>query len=191
MIPNHDADIERIMELLGQRGHSQYGSESVTQLEHALQAATLAESESAEPSLIAAALLHDLGHLLHDLPDDAPENGVDDRHEVSAFHFLKSVFSPAVTDPIRFHVRAKRYLCTTDPDYQRALSEPSQISLALQGGTMTDAEVTDFEAEPFFEASIRLRRWDDRAKVVEAQTPPLEHFRPYLRQALTAGQESR
>jgi len=173
-----------VLALYRQRGGSLYGGEAVTQLQHALQAATFAEREGAEPSLISAALLHDVGHLLHDLPDDAPDQGVDDRHETLAAAWLVQRFPPPVVAPVAMHVAAKRYLCAADREYLSQLSEPSIQSLALQGGAMTLAEMKAFEKRPFFQDAVRLRRWDDAAKVVDLATPELEHFARYLNLAL-------
>jgi len=179
--------VEKIVELFESRGDSQYGGESVTQLEHALQCATLAEEESANSELIVAALLHDIGHLVHELPDDAPDQGVDDVHETAAWQFLGSEFPDAVTEPIRLHVDAKRYLCATDKKYQAELSEPSLVSLKLQGGPMTAAEVIEFEQHPFFKDAIRLRYWDDTAKDPEFTTPSVSHFVNRMREAAGSG----
>lgn len=171
---------DEILRLFRERGGSQYGGEAVTQQEHALQAAHFAEQEQADATLIAAALLHDVGHLLHSLPDDAPEHGVDDRHESLAAKWLSKRFGPAIVEPVRLHVAAKRFLCATDPDYLRQLSSPSILSLKLQGGPMSDAEASVFQTHPFSEAAIRLRRWDDAAKVPQLPTPTLEHFVRYF-----------
>ena len=145
-----------------------------------MQAALFAERDDAEPALIAAALLHDVGHLLHSLPDDAPEQGVDDRHEALAAQWLARRFGPAVIEPVGLHVEAKRYLSATDPGYYRLLSPPSVLSLELQGGPMTQDEARRFEARRSFAAAVRLRRWDDAAKVVGLVTPPIEHFAQYV-----------
>ena len=171
---------DEVIRLFDRRGDSEYGGEDVTQLEHALQAAWLAEREGASPALIAAALLHDVGHLLHDLPDDAPDAGIDDHHENSAANFLGHSFPPSVTEPVRLHVDAKRYLCAVDATYRARLSEPSLVSLRLQGGVMTPDEVAAFETNPFAEDAVRLRKWDDAAKVRELATPPLSHFLGYV-----------
>lgn len=176
--------VDRIAELFRLRGASEYGGESVTQLEHGLQAALLAENSGATPALIVAALLHDVGHLLHELPDDAPENGIDDLHEELGHRWLSDWFIPEVAEPVRLHVEAKRYLCAVDPDYYRGLSEPSRQSLKLQGGPFTPHEVRRFEAGPHFQASVDLRRWDDGAKTVGLPTPPLSHFLDYISDAL-------
>jgi len=180
--------VDELIRLYEDRGDSDYGGEQVSQLEHALQSAALAEQEQASPALIAAALLHDVGHLLHELPDDAPDHGIDDHHESSAGNYLRRLFSDDVIEPIRLHVAAKRYLCAVDAGYLRQLSEPSIVSLRLQGGPMTPEEVAQFEANPFAADAVRLRKWDDTAKVPELPTPPLSHFAMYLNQVAVGKQ---
>jgi [1-hydroxy-2-(trimethylamino)ethyl]phosphonate dioxygenase len=175
--------VDDILMLFERAGHSQYGAEAVTQLEHALQSAALARAEGAGPDLVAAALLHDVGHLLHDLPVDAPEHGVDDHHENSAANRLARLFPPGVTEPIRQHVAAKRYLCAVDGQYLNILSGPSIVSMQLQGGPMSPAEVAEFERQPGFPEAVRLRRWDDAAKVPGKLTPTIADFAKELRQA--------
>lgn len=175
-------NVSDIVNLFESRGDSEYGGEAVTQLEHALQAALLAEQEHASAALIAAALLHDVGHLLHDLPDDAPDQGTDDHHENAGGRFLRQLFPETVTEPVRLHVSAKRYLCTVDEAYREQLSHPSIVSLELQGGLMSPDDVAAFEANPFAQEAIRLRRWDDAAKVPGLDTPSLSHYAGYLNQ---------
>lgn len=167
---------QKILRLFEEKGDSEYGGEAVTQLEHALQAATLALQAGAHPSLVVAALLHDVGHLLHDLPDDAPEVGIDDHHETTGFRFLEKSFPASVTEPVKMHVDAKRYLCAVDKEYFKGLSEPSRVSLELQGGPMDQREIDAFRSRPFSDDAVRLRQWDDQAKVPGQQTPPLERF---------------
>lgn len=174
----------QVVQLFRDRGESQYGHEAVTQLEHALQAALLGEQEGAPASLITAALLHDVGHLLHDLDDDAPDKGIDDRHEVLAEQWMNEHFGPEVVAPAAMHVDAKRYLCATEKGYFERLSPPSVQSLALQGGPMSEAEVRAFESRPYWREAVRLRRWDDEAKVAGLRTPPIEHFAMYVDQAV-------
>ena len=178
--------VDDIVELFERNGHSQYGAEAVTQLEHALQAASLARAEGADAELIAAALLHDVGHLLHDLPADAPDRGVDDHHENSAANGLARLFPPGVTEPIRLHVAAKRYLCAVDAKYLERLSGPSIVSMQLQGGPMSAAEIAEFEKQRSFREAVRLRVWDDEAKVPGLPTPPISEFAMYLREVSTS-----
>lgn len=165
-----------ILRMFQAKGDSMYGGEGVTQLEHGLQAAKLAEDEGAGEALIVAALLHDIGHLLHDLPDTAPDEGIDDVHEDLAAKWLAGRFPAEVLEPVRLHVESKRYLCATEPGYWEALSEPSKVSLELQGGRMSAEECEAFRRGDHFDAALRVRRWDDEAKVAGLETPPLEHY---------------
>ena len=163
-------DIEH---LLSTRGFHQYGREAVSQLEHALQCAQLAEQAGETPATIAAALLHDLGHLLAPASNTA---GHDDLHQYVALPFLRSLLPDAVLEPIRLHVDAKRYLCAVEPGYWETLSPASQHSLVLQGGPMTAPDAECFACQPFAKEAIRLRRYDDHAKVPGLATPPLAHY---------------
>jgi gamma-butyrobetaine dioxygenase len=170
-------EIER---LFAARGADLYVGEPVTQLEHGLQAAHLAEVEGAPDALVAAALMHDLGHLLPEDAEGAAAAGIDARHEEAGRVWLGGRFGPAVTEPVRLHVAAKRYLCAVEPEYLAALSPASIHSLGLQGGPMTDAEARSFEANPYYHDAVRLRRWDDQAKVVGLRVPGIEHYRDRL-----------
>ncbi len=171
--------VSEIFRIYRQRGQRQYG-ERVTELQHALQSATLAGDAGETPEVIAACLLHDFGHLLHDLGEDIAERGINTRHEEVGAARLNSWFGPEVVEPIRLHAEAKRYLCWKENDYFHGLSEASRRSLALQGGPMTDAEALEFEVNPHFERAIRVRRYDDLAKVPALPTPGLEAFRSLL-----------
>ncbi len=174
-------EIERLFE---SQGGELYFGEHVTQAEHALQAALEAENEGSSGALITSALLHDVGHLIMDLPEDIAEKGIDGHHEVSGSKWLAKNFGPDVSEPARLHVDAKRYLCAVDPDYLATLSDASILSLKLQGGPFTPDEVAAFELNPHFKEAVRLRRWDDRAKIVGLTTPGLAHFRPYIESSL-------
>ena len=174
-----------VLELFRIGGESLYGGEAITQLEHGLQAARLAEEEGADSNLIVAALLHDIGHLLHDLPDDAPDRGVDDAHEKLGATWLLHRFPASVLEPVRMHVDSKRYLCATEPGYWDSLSEPSKISLNLQGGPMDEEECAEFRSNPHFDSAVRLRRWDDLAKVVGLETPGLDHYLSHVTSVAT------
>jgi phosphonate degradation associated HDIG domain protein len=178
--------LNRVDHLFAERGGGEYHGEAVTQLEHALQCAALAERDAQPAEVIAAALLHDVGHLLHGHGEDYLDHGVDDRHEALGARFLAHGFGPAVTEPIRLHVPAKRYLCTARPGYFALLSPASVRSLELQGGPMNAAEVTEFEKHPHFATAARVREYDDTAKVVGLATPSFAHFRKYLEAALRA-----
>jgi phosphonate degradation associated HDIG domain protein len=162
--------------LFAQRGGEQYTGEPVTQLEHALQTALQAEAEGADGALVTAALLHDLGHLLHDLGATPTLQGVDDVHQFRAIPFLRGLFDDAVLAPIQLHVDAKRYLCADRAGYYEALSDDSKRSLALQGGIFSDAQARAFIERPGAQQAVRLRVWDDLAKTAGLATPPLAHF---------------
>lgn len=176
--------IDEVFRLFSERGSEAYIGEQVTQQEHALQAAAAAERQGAPSRLIASALLHDVGHLLHDLPDDFSDQGIDDRHEALGQKWLESHFPPEVVAPVAMHVAAKRYLVAVEPEYRAGLSPASIASLENQGGAFTEEEVAEFRGQPHWEDAALLRRWDDQAKVVGLETPPLEHFRPHLEAAL-------
>jgi gamma-butyrobetaine dioxygenase len=178
--------IDLIFSLFRAKGTGAYFGEAVTETEHALQSAHLAEQSGAAPALVAAALLHDVGHLLHGLPENVAEHGIDGRHEEGGAAWLARHFAAATVDPVRLHVAAKRYLCAVEPGYHAGLSGASQRSLRLQGGPMTPAEVRRFEQEPWFRAAVAVRRWDDGAKVPGLVVPGLDHYRPCL-EAVLAG----
>ncbi|MGB2817442.1 MAG: phosphonate degradation HD-domain oxygenase [Burkholderiaceae bacterium] len=168
--------------LFAAKGDRLYAGEPVTQLQHALQAAHLAEQEDAGDELVVAAFLHDLGHLINDQGDTPTLRGIDDRHEFVALPFLRDLFGPEVLQPIRLHVDAKRYLCArgngtvSGAEYWSALSIDSRRSLELQGGIFSENEADGFRAQPFAEDGVRVRLWDDRAKLAQAVTPPLAHY---------------
>jgi phosphonate degradation associated HDIG domain protein len=177
--------VQRIIDVFRERGSESYGAEAVTQLEHAIQAALLAEQNDAPASLVVAALLHDIGHILGDLPLPASEEeNYDDQHESRAYAWLKEHFGAAVADPVRLHVAAKRYLCTVDPGYADYLSPTSLKSFHDQGGVMSPEELKQFESEAFFEDAVRLRRWDDEAKRSDMQLPSMESFEALLESSL-------
>ena len=193
-------DIER---LFSRHGSAQYAGEPVTQLEHALQTAHLAEQSDANDELVTACLLHDLGHLLFAYaptvaslpapqggaaglgaarrpaidPGDTPSlRGIDDTHQYYALPFLRGLFGEAVLEAIRLHVDAKRYLCRANDAYYAKLSDDSKRSLVLQGGVFSIEEASTFIARPGAHDAVRLRQWDDLAKQPDWATPSLAHF---------------
>lgn len=152
-----------------------YDNEDVTQLEHALQAAALAREEGASEALQLASLFHDVGHLLVADAGKASLEGRDLQHERFGARFLSRWYGPEVFEPVALHVLAKRYLAR-DPAYLEALSAESRRSLALQGGPMSDAEAGDFRGRAFASDALKLRVWDDRAKVAGARVPDLDSW---------------
>jgi len=176
----HDTRPCRDRRLFAERGGVAYAGEPVSQLEHALQCAWLAEQAGASDSLVTAALLHDLGHLLiaeHQTLSQSPTQlGIDDRHQYIALPLLRGAFDIEVREPIRLHVDAKRYLCATRPDYFSKLSPDSVRSLALQGGVMDAEAAQRFATHRWSGDAVRLRLWDEEAKAQGLQTPPLAHF---------------
>ncbi|MEM8709256.1 MAG: phosphonate degradation HD-domain oxygenase [Actinomycetota bacterium] len=167
---------DALVGLFERRGGQKY-SEVVTQIEHATQCAGCAVDEGSDDATVLAAFLHDIGHLLVNERDDDGEVRTDFHHEDVGARFLANWFDDAVTVPVRLHVPAKRYLCAVEPTYHDELSPASVHSLALQGGPMSVDEVADFEARPFFDAAVALRRWDEDAKVAGASAPSLDEMR--------------
>ena len=176
--------LEQLFHLFAHHGQGAYFGEPVSETEHALQAAHLARQQAAPDSLVAAALLHDVGHLLHHLGEDFTARGIDDQHENGGAAWLEAHFPPEVVEPVRLHVAAKRYLCAVQPHYYQALSETSRRSLALQGGPMSPAEQAAFEQSPYWRAALQLRHWDDAAKIPGLDVPELETYRPLLHSLL-------
>lgn len=167
---------DEIFLAFAERGDEAYG-EDVSQLDHALQCAFLAQEEGAPDHLVAAALLHDYGHLFEGRGEVTER---DARHQVHGARALKRWFGPEVVGPIALHVLAKRYLCAAEPGYEAALSRASVLSLGLQGGRFTPAQCRRFEQSPSAVDAIRLRRWDDAGKVSGRLTLGLEQYRPIL-----------
>lgn len=173
---------EEVIELLTTQGGESYFGEPVTVLEHCLEAAHFAREANSPPTLIAAALLHDLGHLLHQESEDVAEHGIDTRHEELADQLLSAHLPTSVTEPVRLHVAAKRYLCFADQTYLEALSPSSVLSLGLQGGPMSQEEAAAFLAGPFAQQAIALRHWDDEAKIPALPVPGTESYLPLLKE---------
>ena len=179
------ADIEDIVEFLDElfaaRGAEAYMGESVSMSEHMLQTAHKAQKSGASDELTAASLLHDVGHFVGDFPVDALEKGTNNYHEQAAASLLSHWFPPDVTEPIRLHVAAKRYLCSVEPEYFQRLSPASVHTLELQGGRMAQDEILAFEANPHATAAVALRRWDDAGKISGHKTPNFTHYHQVLR----------
>jgi phosphonate degradation associated HDIG domain protein len=168
--------MEEISAIYEGSGARPYGLHHINQRQHALQAAALAEAQGLSSAMVIACLLHDVGHMVHDLGENSAAHGVDDRHEAVGAAWTAARFGPGVSEPVRLHVAAKRYLCAAEPDYAAGLSKESRISLALQGGAMSAAEQQDFLALPFAREAVALRRIDERAKDPKAVTPTLREI---------------
>jgi gamma-butyrobetaine dioxygenase len=187
--------VDRIAELFAAEGAAGYLGEPVTLGAHLLQTGALAGAAGAPPALVAAALLHDVGHLRGDDPsaDEAELSGEelmagsDNDHGERGAAWLARWFPPAVTEPVRLHVAAKRYLCTAVPGYLEMLSPASVYTLSLQGGPMTAAAAAEFAAGPYAAAATAVRRWDDAAKDPAADVPGFGWYRPLLDGLLRAG----
>jgi phosphonate degradation associated HDIG domain protein len=172
--------LDRLERLFVEEGRAEYLGEPVTVAEHMLQCATLAAEQGASDALIAAALLHDIGHLTGPLGRYSPSDTLDRRHEEAGAALLAAHFQPVIVGAIRLHVAAKRYLCAIDPAYRKALSPASEHSLMLQGGVMGADEVQAFERLDFHQEAVKLRLWDDSGKDAATCTPSFAHFRPIL-----------
>jgi gamma-butyrobetaine dioxygenase len=187
--------VDAIAELFASAGAADYLGEPVTVATHLLQTGALAQAAGAAPAVVAAALLHDVGHLRGaDALADGVEvsgrelmAGTDNNHGERGAQWLAQWFPVCVTEPVRLHVAAKRYLCAAEPAYFGQLSEASVYTLSVQGGPMTDAEAREFEREPHAADAIAVRRWDDLAKDPSADVPAFDHYRPLLGSLLIAG----
>jgi len=172
------AAIDDVMSLLQTKGIKETSDGQASQLDHALQTAHLAQSENAPPNLVVAALLHDVGHMLTEASDPA--------HAKVGHAWVAQHFPPEVSEPVRLHVDAKRYLSATNRSYLEQLSPTSVRSLHAQGGPMTDAELDAFEEEVHYGNAVKLRHWDDRAKTEKLAPPPLEAYRETIAKVLKA-----
>lgn len=179
--------LDDLLALYRERGAEQYDGEPVSHLEHALQAAHLAEQAGSDDAIVTACLLHDVGHVITGRPGTPTLDGIDDTHEKLGAKVLRGLFGPDVTDPIRWHVDAKRYLCRVDPLYHARLSVDSKRSLLLQGGIFSAEQATGFIARPGAREAVSVRLWDDLAKQPGLETPTLEHFFQRAARCMLAG----
>lgn len=177
---------DEVLRIYGARGSGAYFGERVSMSEHGLQAAWFAQVEAAPQPLIIATLLHDIGHLLEAVPDDLADWTADARHEEVGARWLAQRFGPEISEPVRLHVPAKRYLCATDAHYFSRLSPASVHTLKLQGGPMSAQEARAFESQTHYREAVRVRRWDDQGKVAGLRTPPLEAYLDMLNAAALA-----
>jgi phosphonate degradation associated HDIG domain protein len=182
----HDTIVAFIAEIFERRGAESYLGEQVTMSQHMLQAAQHAERAGADDELVAAALLHDIGQYTSEFGPYSPQDTRDNVHEVAGARVLAPFFPPRVTQAVRLHVAAKRYLCATDAAYWAGLSTASKHTLELQGGPMTPAQVAAFRTEPHHEDAVRVRRWDDAAKDPAVSTPGFMHYAGLLERVVAA-----
>ncbi len=180
MKPNNENIADFIHWLFEKRGAEAYLGEQVTMAEHMLQAAYFAEQDGADEALIVAALLHDVGHFTGEFGDDYIEQGIDNLHEDAGGKVLEPFFPKTITEPIRLHVAAKKYLCATNTAYYNTLSEASKKTLQLQGGAMTTEEQREFESNLHFSNAVKMRHWDDAGKVSALAVPALSHYLPMI-----------
>jgi gamma-butyrobetaine dioxygenase len=179
--------VRLIADLFASEGAADYLGEPVTQAVHMLQAAALAEQDGADQALVAAALLHDVGHFTGAVSGQELMRGTDNKHSDTGAAWLAQWFGPEVTEPVRLHVAAKRYLCAVEPGYAARLSPASVYTLGVQGGPMSEHEASNFGASPYAGAACQVRRWDDLAKDPAVTPPRFEHFAPLLEGLVRAG----
>lgn len=175
-----------LAEIFERRGDEEYLGEPVTMAQHMLQGATLAERSAESDDVIVAALLHDIGHFTSEFGSFSMDDTHDKFHEDAGARVLEDFFPALITDCVRFHVAAKRYLCATNPGYFEQLSDASVHSLNLQGGPMDAQEVAAFETNPNLKEIIAVRYFDDAGKHPDMKTPPFAHFAPKIQRIVDA-----
>ncbi|MFD2740394.1 HD domain-containing protein [Sulfitobacter aestuarii] len=171
-------------DIFERRGGEEYLGEPVTMAEHMLQGATIAEQNGQREIIVVAALLHDIGHFTSEFGTFSMDDTEDRHHEEAGAQVLEAFFPTLVTDCVRYHVAAKRYLCATKPAYFDRLSEASVHSLNLQGGVMSAAEVAEFERNPNLKDIIAVRYLDDAGKDADMETPRFAHFAPMVQRVV-------
>ncbi|MBZ9885862.1 HD domain-containing protein [Mesorhizobium sp. CA10] len=172
--------VEFIADIFERRGAESYLGEPVTMSEHMLQGAWLAEQDGAPEELVAAALLHDIGHYTSEFGTYSPDDVEDKHHDEAGGEVLAPFFPPLIVECVRLHVSAKRYLCATDPTYFSKLSPASVHTLSLQGGPMSAEEVAEFRSNPFHEEAVRVRIWDESGKIADMKTRAFRDYVPLL-----------
>ncbi len=183
-ILNRNEVIDFILDLFAHRGAEEYMGEPVSMAQHMEQSAACATADGAGNDLVIATLLHDIGHFVADFPIDALENSIDNYHEKAGARFLAAYFPASVTEPIRLHVSAKKYLCVVDRAYLNHLSAASIQSLEVQGGPMNRSEITEFEADPFHQSAVKARLFDDNGKVAGLKIKPVSSYRGIMESLL-------
>ncbi len=188
---NLDTIVDFIGSIFDRRGSEEYLGEPVNMGQHMLQGATIAEQNDQPEEIIVGALLHDIGHFTSEFGTFSMDDTEDRHHEDAGAEVLERFFPSVITDCVRYHVAAKRYLCATRPEYFRRLSEASIHSLNLQGGPMTEAEVVEFEKNPNLDQIVAVRYLDDAGKRPEMETPDFWHFAPMVQRMVDRHNEAR
>ena len=179
---------DEIMSFYEQNGGEEYAGEKITQLEHMVQAAQLAEEQGYDEETVLAAFMHDIGHICEAGHGDNEmgEFGIKDHEEIGADYLKEKGFSKKVVRLVQSHVEAKRYLTFKNPDYYNHLSEASKKTLEYQGGRMEEDEANAFEHYPLFDLIIKMRKWDEQAKIEHKPLPALVHYRDMILRHLEA-----
>lgn len=181
-----DTIVGFLADIFERRGGEEYLGEPVTMAEHMLQGARLAEQAGESEAVITAALLHDIGHFTSEFGMFSMADTKDRYHEEAGASVLAGFFPSVVTDCVRYHVAAKRYLCAVDPDYFGKLSDASVHSLNLQGGPMNPDEIEEFERSPNLAEIVKVRHYDDAGKLPDMETPGFSHYAPMLQRVVDA-----
>lgn len=188
---NQDRFMELLSDIFYRRGFDSYLGEPVTMSEHMLQCAAQAERSKESDAVVTASFLHDIGHYVQEFPEEYIRLEIDNRHECAGADLLEPFFPLEVTEPVRWHVQAKRYLCAKEDGYFKGLSDASVQSLAWQGGPLDPDEIRAFEDNPHIEAILRVRRYDDAAKVPGVVTPPIPHYLDIARRVMNESSGAR
>ncbi len=165
-MPTPQQIIHTTFALYERHGADDYIGEAITQIEHMSQAAQLAMAEGFDDEVVLAAFFHDIGHLCGEGEGDMGGYGVVSHERIGAEYLRRCGFGERMARLVQYHVEAKRYLTLRQPGYYERLSEASRRTLEYQGGVMNDAEADEFERDPLFKVSLRMREWDEMAKEV-------------------------
>jgi len=175
-----------LQDIFERRGGEEYLGEPVTMEQHMLQGAHLAENANEDEIIIVAALLHDIGHFTSEFGTFSMDDTDDRFHEEAGAKVLEAFFPSLITDCVRYHVAAKRYLCATEPDYFSQLSDASVHSLNLQGGAMSADEIETFEKLENLASIVKVRQFDDAAKIADLRTKSFRDYAPMVQRVVDA-----